>query len=417
MLAKQEHLPAYSKRIVKARIGQKRKVGTAFTLDSEHRNVVSGLYYVNRQGETYVCLVNETAKYVVVGDKELLGEHIPTSVDNMVTLGKLLTVADESGSPNLPPDRAAVSASVSGFLFVRFLGVRPERIRITVVRQVRLSTRGSPQVVFPLPAGATGASSTLASTHVVSAPADKVPGGGRRLQVKMEKGGEKPKGAGEDPTAKKTRTRSSSVTETRSRAGSTSGRGITATTRALMEEPERMAAAAAAQKTQQRKMTDFISPQRTQTPSGGAGELPSGPCGPAAGSGSSPSLTEEVANVVGHLRSLQEQHQQEVAASNLLLRTAAAGTPASSAAGSGAAKEAEDDGGWQVWTNNKKQAHRGEPDAAGAVPSPSRDLAGSPSRIVPRTWPELRHRNASGCSPGRRSCRRGCWPRRSAWIR
>ncbi len=70
VLAKQEHLPAYSMKIVKARIGQKRKVGTAFTLDSEHRNVVSGLYYVNRQGETYVCLVNETADDVVIGDKE-----------------------------------------------------------------------------------------------------------------------------------------------------------------------------------------------------------------------------------------------------------------------------------------------------------------------------------------------------------
>ncbi len=54
VLTEQEHLPACSMRIVKARIGQKCKVGTAFTLDSEHRNVVSGLYYVNRQGEMYV---------------------------------------------------------------------------------------------------------------------------------------------------------------------------------------------------------------------------------------------------------------------------------------------------------------------------------------------------------------------------
>ncbi len=76
VLAKQEHLPAYSMKIVKARIGQKRKVGTAFTLDSEHCNMVSGLYYVNRQGETYVCLVNETADDVVIGDKKLLGASI-----------------------------------------------------------------------------------------------------------------------------------------------------------------------------------------------------------------------------------------------------------------------------------------------------------------------------------------------------
>ncbi len=58
VLAKQEHLPAYSMRIIKARIGQKRKAGTAFTLESGHLNVVSGLYYINRPGETYKCLVN-----------------------------------------------------------------------------------------------------------------------------------------------------------------------------------------------------------------------------------------------------------------------------------------------------------------------------------------------------------------------
>ncbi len=76
VLFKQEHLPVYSMRIVKARIGQKRRVGTAFTLDSDHRNVVSGLYYVSRQGETYACLVNETADAVFFGEKEMLGEHI-----------------------------------------------------------------------------------------------------------------------------------------------------------------------------------------------------------------------------------------------------------------------------------------------------------------------------------------------------
>ena len=48
VLSKQEHLPAYSIKIVKASIGQKRKAGMAFTLDSSHGNVVSGLYYVNR---------------------------------------------------------------------------------------------------------------------------------------------------------------------------------------------------------------------------------------------------------------------------------------------------------------------------------------------------------------------------------
>ncbi len=50
------------------------------------------VYTTSRQGETYVCLVNETAKEVVIGDKELLGEHIPSLADDMVTLGELLTV-------------------------------------------------------------------------------------------------------------------------------------------------------------------------------------------------------------------------------------------------------------------------------------------------------------------------------------
>ncbi len=105
VLAKQGHLPAYSMRIVKVRIGQKRKTGTAFTLDSGHRNVVSGLYYVNRQGETYVCLVNETADEIVFGDKELLGEHIPTAADDMVTLEELLTVIGQVLSQETrPPD-------------------------------------------------------------------------------------------------------------------------------------------------------------------------------------------------------------------------------------------------------------------------------------------------------------------------
>ncbi len=85
-------------RIVKARIGQKRKTGSAFTLDSGHRNVVLGLYYVNRQGETYVCLVNKTADEVVIGDKELLGEHISTAADDMISLGELLTVKEESSA-------------------------------------------------------------------------------------------------------------------------------------------------------------------------------------------------------------------------------------------------------------------------------------------------------------------------------
>lgn len=92
VLAKQEHLPAYSMKIVKARIGQKRRAGTAFTLDSSHPHVVSGLYHVSRQGHTYICLVNETADEALIGVDELLGRHVPVDTADMVTLGELLTV-------------------------------------------------------------------------------------------------------------------------------------------------------------------------------------------------------------------------------------------------------------------------------------------------------------------------------------
>ncbi len=47
VLVKQEHLPAYSMKKIKAHIDQKRKAGTAFKLDSGHLNVVSGLYYAH----------------------------------------------------------------------------------------------------------------------------------------------------------------------------------------------------------------------------------------------------------------------------------------------------------------------------------------------------------------------------------
>ncbi len=95
VLAKQEHLPAYSMKIVKARIGQKRKSGMALTLESPHPNVVSGLYHVSRQGETFICFVNEMADEVCFRTEDLLGRHIPVSTEDMVTLGKLLTVQDE----------------------------------------------------------------------------------------------------------------------------------------------------------------------------------------------------------------------------------------------------------------------------------------------------------------------------------
>ncbi len=108
VLAKQENLPAYSMQIVKARIGRKRTAGMAFTLDSGHSFVVSGLYYVNRQGKTHICLVNETAEEVVIVDNELPGEHIPVRADDMVTLGELLTVQTPKQSQQSEPTKDKV---------------------------------------------------------------------------------------------------------------------------------------------------------------------------------------------------------------------------------------------------------------------------------------------------------------------
>ncbi len=105
VLAKQEHLPAYRMRIVKAHIGRKRTAGTAFTLDSGHRNVVSGLYYVNRQGETHICLVNETAEEAVIGDSELLGEHVPVKANDMITIGELLMVHSSERTQQAGPSK------------------------------------------------------------------------------------------------------------------------------------------------------------------------------------------------------------------------------------------------------------------------------------------------------------------------
>ncbi len=135
VLAKQEHLPAYSMRIVKARIGQKRRTGTAFTLDSGHPNVVSGLYYANRQGETYVCLVNETADEIVVGDKELLGEHVPIATDDMVTLGELLTVVEEAIPPTPPSEEKMKVIDDAIEAQVHLSGEQREQLREVLVGQ------------------------------------------------------------------------------------------------------------------------------------------------------------------------------------------------------------------------------------------------------------------------------------------
>ena len=175
----------------------------------------------------------------------------------------------------------------------------------------------------------------------------------------------KEKGKGGQPQAVKdaARRRSNSTSGVRSRTASTSDR--TQTTKDLMEETSRLnkVAAAATHKAQQRKMTEFLG-----QPSGGAGELPSGPCGlaanPGAGAsgedgGTAPrSLTEEVASVVSHLRTLQEQQQEQDNTAVRTLSLVAAGKTgeAARAAGGGSgAKEQEEEGGWQVWTNRKNR--------------------------------------------------------------
>ena len=143
VLAKQEHLSAYSMRIVKARIGQRRKTGLAFTLDSEHPNVVSGLYYVNRQGETYDCLVNETANDVVIRDRELLGEHIPTAADDIITLGELLTVTEEPTAPEAPLSEEkmkVIDSAIEGQ--VHLSGEQKEQLRQVLFRQHEAASHG-----------------------------------------------------------------------------------------------------------------------------------------------------------------------------------------------------------------------------------------------------------------------------------
>ena len=91
--------------------------GTAFTLDSGHRNVGSGLYYVNTQGETHICLVNETAEEAVIGDSELLGEHVPVKANDMITLGELLTVHSSERTQQAGPSKEKeqlIEETVSG---------------------------------------------------------------------------------------------------------------------------------------------------------------------------------------------------------------------------------------------------------------------------------------------------------------
>ncbi len=156
------------------------------------------------------------------------------------------------------------------------------------------------------------------------------------------------------------------------------------TTKSLQEEATKMAAvaAAAAKKAQQRKVTDFMvsSPKGGQGTTGGAGELPSGPCGltnPGAAQapvpttatatttaapampgmvtpGSSQSLTEGVMSVLQQMRHLQEQQGQEAAAIRVLEQTSGGGEPSKKP------DEEEDQSNWQIWTNRKNRRIGGD---------------------------------------------------------
>ncbi len=154
-----------------------------------------------------------------------------------------------------------------------------------------------------------------------------------------------------------TRTRSSSLSE--GAGASTRTRSLTTTSASLQEEASKMAqvASTAADKaaTYQRKMTDYVG---RQAPPGGAGELPSGPCDPAAqasgsGSGTSSgpnkSVTEEAVN-----RLLQQARQDGDASAVLkaveVLQKAVDSTPSTQ----DKPEEAEEEG-WQVWTNRRNR--------------------------------------------------------------
>ncbi len=175
--------------------------------------------------------------------------------------------------------------------------------------------------------------------------------------------------------------------EGRQRAGSvsdpsSSSGAMTSTTANLMDESNRMAAlaAAAGQKAQQRKISEFMKTQGQPRPSGGAGELPSGPRGPAAGA----PLEQEVTNMVQHLRSLQEEQSRATTAALVLQQVAAgaagpsgaavctaeapadaaggasrAGQAAASAGGSGPVDD-DDGGGWQTFTGRKNRKVGGD---------------------------------------------------------
>ena len=80
--------------------------------------------------------MNEVADNVVIGDKELLGEHFPTSADDMVTLGELLTVADKTLTAETRPSEEKMKVfddAIEGQ--THLTGEQREQLRQVLVRQ------------------------------------------------------------------------------------------------------------------------------------------------------------------------------------------------------------------------------------------------------------------------------------------
>ncbi len=181
--------------------------------------------------------------------------------------------------------------------------------------------------------------------------------------------------------SKGSRSRTSSTTETRSRSGSTSstrGSSMTSTTTDLMEESSKMKALAAmaAAKAQQRKMTDFLGTSEQgssktqgqgQALLGGAGELPSGPCDPAAAAAQGKDPADvEVDRIQEQIRVLRDQQEQAVKKKQQEQQAAEAAKKAAAqdpqrtqgGASGGSSDEASRDdaeGGWKIWTNRKNR--------------------------------------------------------------
>ncbi len=178
-----------------------------------------------------------------------------------------------------------------------------------------------------------------------SAVADRLHSRGFPVLKKMDKE------AGADKAARKSRMRTSSLSEARPRSGSASGAILTPVTASLQEEAQRMRTLAATMTAKaQHKMKEFMgTPKRVQVPVqvplSGAGELPSGPCG-SAGAGTTASLAEEATRIKAQLKQFRDQAQAQALSSS---------GGAAQPTGSGDSPSGANGGEWQVWTNRKNR--------------------------------------------------------------